>query len=133
MELNNITIGDWIGYPLEIENNGKKVKTLFHIKIKTPEQLCHILQRIDNFEPIPITNDILKLNNFINGNSGSHLYINNIEIWYYGNGNLDIYQEKLDDSRELYENDIFFCRNIKYIHELQHALKLCKINKEIRL
>lgn len=88
----------------------------------------------DNIEPIPLTAEILEKNGF------KKKKYSNLETLFYGEfKNYDfIYVRSFgcpefeignsfDEEGELQE-----FTTIKYVHELQHALKLCGIEKEIR-
>ena len=85
----------------------------------------------DEIYPIPITIEILKKNDILYRKSSFYYIINDdkdLNCTHY------IYQTIKDDwaigvdlGAENYSN---FAR-IKYVHELQHALKLCGIDKEI--
>ena len=81
--------------------------------------------------PIPLTPEILKKNNILYEKS-NYCYVidrnKDLECIYY------IAQASQEDwvvgvDTGAYECPVF--ARIKYVHELQHALKLCKIDKEI--
>lgn len=86
---------------------------------------CHPLDKkqfdggiwLDYLEPIPITPEILEKNGF-NLQQSKGEYAPNIEGFSFDN---------------CWVGDEFKWKTIpiKYVHELQHALKLCKIDKEI--
>ena len=84
---------------------------------------------IDDVEPIPITPEILEKNGFL-------IYDDDIYLW---ENVINIVRLYTDDNHTwfLYMcSDI--CGHIDYlainsVHELQHALRLCKIDKEIVL
>lgn len=122
MKANDLMVGDWVyitEHPMRRE--AKQVK---------PE---HFLRSLVTFEPIPLTPEILKKNNILYEKS-SYCYIidNNkdLECIYY------ITQTSQGDwvvgvDTGAYESPVF--ARIKYVHQLQHALKLCRIEKEIVL
>ena len=122
MKVTDLMIGDW--YTWEAE--GKKYP--FQV---TKETFKLLDEDIANFQPIPLSEEILIKNKFINlgeyeiGVSpyGYTMYL--IEN-YYKNYVLAI--DSFNDS------DKYVYLNVcNYIHELQHALKLYKIEKEIVL
>ena len=121
MKLEELQIGDWVMF----KNKYTRIKRTSKSLIDTTD-FYEILP--SQIEPIPITPEILEKNGFvtetINGYSsyeldtrwGSILFYPGTE--YYINIQTVGYQYK---------------GLIKYVHELQHALRLCKIDKEIVL
>lgn len=86
----------------------------------------------DEIRPIPITPEILENNGFIE--------INDDEKWY----KMQLLEEndfvglvKFEDCGWVFSAVVFpnliNRLSIKYVHELQHALKLCEIEKSIEL
>lgn len=80
-------------------------------------------------KPIPLTEEILKKNGFSKigtiGNTYIHCFYEHIR--YY---EIEI---NLHDNM-LWINKMWFkANNIQYVHELQNALRLCKVEKEIEL
>ena len=92
----------------------------------------------DNIKPIPLTPEILEKNGFNDTSfEANHKYkyvihTNEYQLGYYPKTNsFNVYKKGIDP---FYTKDVFCCgfQNIvKYVHELQHALKLCGIDKEI--
>ena len=85
----------------------------------------------EDIKPIPLTPEILEKNGFVISSEHANLYFSESD-------------EKMSFClRKMYDklnNFVFYgsiCYNIvspiKYVHELKHALKLCKIDKEIVL
>ena len=77
-----------------------------------------------DFEPIPITKEILEKNGWEHRPTGYVFHIDGGKsydntLWYIFN-----------DNTFVVENAEF---SIKYVHELQHALRLCGITKNIEL
>ena len=94
-------------------------------------------------EPIPLTPEILEKNGFEKVldedgtecyryyNSAADGYIK-ISLYYGGDGDWSIEivnYEKFDNNEIVYNNNFIFLK----VHQLQHALRLCKIDKEIIL
>ena len=87
---------------------------------------------LDEITPIPITAEILENNGF--GYKEEDDYLTHYYLgdgWYLDNPDLHI---------GTYNEGVYwlnYCDNaiygIKYIHQLQHALRLCRIEKEIEL
>lgn len=121
--IDEIMVGDWVyitEHPMRKE--AKQVK---------PE---HFLRSLVVFEPIPLTTEILEKNGFELDDSNDKEYfgvdnrvmlrdnpeyMNTYNTW-------DVHIDSIDYST---------IGNIElsYVHEFQHFLKLCKINKKIIL
>ena len=80
--------------------------------------------------PIPITPEILEKNGFKNNGKDKDMYYWNWSIcddcisYDNGTGKIRIFHSL---------GNLVFVLPLRYVHELQHALKLCKIEKEIIL
>jgi hypothetical protein len=119
MKAEELMIGDWVfikDYPM----------------IAQPMQVKkeHFVRSLVEFEPIPLTPEILKKNGFELEGYGNHevfeledfkIYINDLDNF--------VVCELFDDSDWGWQI-IDFCV-CHFVHELQHALKLCRIDKEI--
>lgn len=115
MKTNELMIGDWVldtrtGTPLRVNP--------FMAELEVPE-----------WQPIPLTPEILEKNGFekdfeLKGcywrpDCRQYCIVKEIETWYYafrhmGGGHICISE-------------------CNYVHELQHALRLCRVDKEIVL
>ena len=131
MKANELMIGDWVMY-----HN--------HIPMKIT-QLSPDFDDMDDLNPIPLTGEILKKNGFkegtysILGKGGyksfpEYKYINREEITdtsknlikvSYSDENGGVYDISFGIGSHIFD--------LKYVHELQHALRLCGIEKEIEL
>jgi hypothetical protein len=121
MKANELMIGDWLKH-----YNGTPMQVT---KITTEHFACaenggaNCWEYNNKYEPILITLEILKKNGLANDPYGCHF-------------KEDEYME-LEISAE--EEGIYWTINyneygilkLKYVHQLQHALRLCGINKEI--
>ena len=108
MKANELMIGDWVVGPS---------KEPFRIGEINPDFV-----HWDEVRPVPLTEDILEKNGFMRGQM-----FNN--VWNY-----------TEDYKRIvivYTGELFNIQNtlieFKYIHELQHILRICGINKNIEL
>lgn len=125
MEKEELMIGDWVyitEHPMKKE--AKQVK---------PE---HFLRSLVVFEPIPITPEILEKNGFeyVNIYPYPAFRIDDKENRFAitvafpeGNKTKRKYPFIEIDGRDVFVEHII----VNFIHELQHALRLCRIEKEI--
>lgn len=76
---------------------------------------CGGFEEFDDIEPIPLTAEILKKNGFKNERFRNEYYI-------YGT---NFYVVAFDNTYSFQSSDM----DLKYVHELQHALRLCGLNE----
>lgn len=109
MKAEDLMIGDWILY------GGKPVQVL---QLSEGKDYKHI-------SPIPITPEILEKNGAIRTN-------------LHGEQQHFTYTLRGFEMLAIYDADFSYqingsARKIKYVHELQHALRICGIEKEIEI
>ena len=129
MKANELMLDDWVAFP----HGRERVQELSYIQghgycASFASSAALFSVEVEKLEPIPLTGEVLEKNGW---------YIPDLYLWYRHNsvpflisekgGNLFcLYADSEHDKRE------FFC-TINYVHELQHALRLCGIDKEIIL
>ena len=141
-----LMIGDWVNFLIDIEGGDTdydpKVAQYQSMKIVSlsswynndgeVESAEGVINDIDQVKPIPLTPEILEKNGFD---------VSDKEVMQY---HFEEDGEKYHFSlRQMYDKDgkphgySFYAFNVltllDYVHELQHALRLCGINKEIEL
>ena len=119
MSINELMVDDWVyitDHPMRKE--AKQVK---------PE---HFLRSLVTFEPIPITKEILEKNGFETHQSGVRMRMfcghDDYRLCYYFNSSNRFSSFNTVDGSLVQ-------KVIVNVHELQHVLKLCGIDKEIIL
>ena len=129
MKLNELMIGDWVYY------TGDE-KPL----------LCEIvaLDKRDNmsaFEPIPLTEKILEKNGFIYSKP-EFMTLSEEMVWRiedrHEQAHVEIEEQTDDNGIDYYVGTFVSGTNrceisFRFVHELQHALRVCGIDKEIVL
>lgn len=143
MEAKELMIGDWVlvnSLPAQVfeiaynRNEGEMT-----VGILDPQgEIYSCFEGYDHVEPIPLTEEILEKNEFENCvvYSNIHFYksndnrievvsddeelLNSLNKWY------------IRITKKYHGNVMMFCE-ITYVHELQHALRLCGIEKKIEL
>lgn len=136
MKATELMVGDWVFTRGQIE----QVTSIYDGYICTE----HYEDSHDYyFEPIPLTPEILEKNGFAKENEDE------LKITYYFlerpyTTQITLYKEPIGDVSILFKawgrvpssaggvNDIHLC-SVKYVHEMQHAMRLCGIEKEIVL
>ncbi len=123
MEGRELMIGDWV----------------YNTHNRKPEQVCEVRERMvmldyydlyeyDEIEPIKLTSVLLTANGFYSEQNIGYVYEDGeyeviVDLWNNG-------------YRILYNRDVvvsIHCFSDIAVHELQHALRLCGINKNISI
>lgn len=129
IRLEELMIGDWVirkGVPEE------------HLKVAVIDSNTNIVQldldgrgvveRVDGIDPIELNDDILEKNEFY--------YESNVgQVWNDGEHEVivDFYNREIrviENRKQILSLEYF---DKIYAHNLQHALKICEVNKEIKL
>lgn len=136
MDIKDLSIGDWVQ-----DKNGTYAQIL---GIENWSD-CYVLNvRINGVDvgcvpassalPIPITPEILEKNGFIDYEVGKGWYILNVaddlRVWLHRNSHDWTFQIMKWSPLSTHEIGKVF---IKHIHQLQHALRLAGVDKEITL
>lgn len=158
MKANELMIGDWVlldGEPYQIRQLGiygvdRDGEDYAAVCVGKPNGVGLIVER-NEIEPIPLTPEILAKNGFYYGYTSDEEDIasNTIAqlseeekgwVWDEGAGSVKVIFPNESDGGEIQICDQCFDRNMAFgfsenimLHELQHALHLCGIEKEIEL
>ena len=144
MEAKDLMIGDWVNYHDDGKIVPKQVSEITNFKqLQLTDKDNWIIVGERYCDPIPLTAEILEKNGFEELMNESEVSAARFGrkpeptgVWQYGFGQFDSVAYVPEQSflrikfMEGYMADI---ANIKYVHELQHALRLCGIEKEIIL
>lgn len=120
MKVEDLMIGDWVyikDYPMTAQ--------LMQVKKE------HFVRSLVEFEPIPLTPEILEKNDILYEKQSFYYVIEDdkdLECTYYIQ---QVLQGDWTVGVDIGAYDCSVFARIKYVHELQHALKLCGIDKEI--
>lgn len=126
LKVTDLMVGDWVmsfGAPHKVVG----IRTdMFEPHIRTDMSDTWYEEGIENLlEPIPLTPEILKKNGLANDPHGCYFK----EDEYMA---LEISVEREGIYWTINYNEYGILK-LKYVHQLQHALRLCGINKEIVL
>lgn len=127
MKVDELMIGDWVIVHARIDRTAK-IETVDLHSVKTSIGGPWIFDEID---PIPLTPEILEKNGW------KHKYYGIYRQTIGETITIDIFPEgcSVEDDRgspNLYRLR-YHLPALKFVHELQHALRLCGIEKEITL
>lgn len=129
MRASDLMIGDWVVY------NGD-VEYIDPIRIEGMDIATDMLITsdredvgFDGVEPIPLTTEILKKNGFVKDEKDDNMYYWNWSVI----DDCISYDKETSKVRIFSVSGLTFVKILQYVHELQHALRLCGIEKEIEL
>lgn len=125
MKANELMLGDWVQGFIP-DTYSKVVGILNEYRLAIIGGGAYMELSIDDVQPIPLTPEILEKNGF----SKSRLMGEQRHFTYYLGAGLELCA--------IYDADFSFpigdgARKIRYVHELQHALRLCGIKKTITI
>lgn len=132
MKANELMIGDWV----EVINSDHlkyvKVRNILDNSIITEEGEYESEEvKLTNIKSIPLTEEILESNGFVRYDKHEYSVTdsnyNYLKVRCYADTNFEI-GNAFDEEGELQA-----FADIQYVHELQHALRLCGIDKNIEL
>lgn len=97
--------------------------------------------KVDILEPIPLTREILEKNGFVcvevgdNGIGTPAKYRNRFEKWECRTQwhTFHVFIDRITNRYTMNAVHSNHIEGMQYVHELQHALRLCGIDKEIEL
>ena len=132
MKASELQIGDWVYDAILKCNTQVEMLSLSGIRGD-----CHDnIWNEKTFEPIPLTAEILEKNGFI-GKEEGHYYSYHIRYGRLCNEIFNVHYQNhwiacsTPDNRD--EFALFGIIVLRYVHELQHALRLCGIDKQITI
>ena len=138
MKPEELMIGDWVSYkgePYQIRQLGifgenRDGEDYPAVCVGKPKGIGLIIER-NKIEPIPLTDEILVKNGFVKQAYDGWLISEN-----YGRRFISYRTDYFDGLLDIRYAEEPFCKlsiKIKHVHELQHALRLCGIDKEITI
>lgn len=123
MNREDFMIGDWV-----YNTHNKQNEQVEEVGSNCVMLAYNDLYAFDEIEPIPLTDAILKANGFNREGGASY--------WHEGDRYACILHWS-KDKKQLFIgspcDDCMVKMNVRYVHELQHALRLCGIKIKIEL
>ena len=133
MKANELMIGDWV------RNDLGEYQTVVEPRESGAMLAYNDIYPYDAIEPIPLTPEILEKNGFEKLDF-SHYHINNRALVLDADGKWEgplswhwVVTEMSTNAKGQRVVLDYYVATIKYVHELQHALRICRIEKEITL
>lgn len=127
MKASDLMIGDWVVYTEFGKNEIDKIETLEPRRVWLEHGKTYV--PIEYIEPILLTTEILEKNGFVKDEKDDNMYYWNWSVI----DDCISYDKETSKVRIFYVSGLTFVKILQYVHELQHALRLCEIKKEIEL
>ena len=131
MKVSELSIGDWVMSTHPAVPRPIRVKEIYDRNVGYKNGVLHM----SFIEPIPLTPEILEKNGF-SGEGYAFLKLDD-DSWmdyYYHEHRLRKWWEGVDEwQNHAKVMDITFQCHCRYVHELQHALRLAGVEMEIEL
>lgn len=125
-----VMVGDWLLYKSDSPENA------FPVRVTAAMLSDELVKWADRFEPIRLTDEVLLGNGFTDGNGYLYMKIDdNSYLEYYPHEHrLTRWYEGVDEwqNHSVVKDIVFRCR-CWYVHELQQALKMCCVDREVSL
>lgn len=137
VKISDLSVGDWVlnrqGVPTKVQVIVSEGNMRCGEDAK-PEHSVHIW--VTDVEPIPITPEILEKNGWLPPRKAIEL-----DTWWWTNGvdkAIEAYEYEGEWALTIIEQKEIQYRNrvgigLKYVHQLQHALRLAGVEKEIEV
>ena len=132
LKISDLSVGDWVrcgrwnGRIQRIAmHDGKTVEVL----IKGDRGLLYMYKRIYEINSIPITAEMLEENGFVKNGEYNEWSTGNWEDMPFIGISLSRPSMRIKNLG----TDIFLDNKVVYVHDLQHALRLAGVDKEINL
>ena len=134
LKISDLSVGDWGRY----RDREWKVCSIYQFTeevglFRKDSQIC---ESIDDIHPIPITAEILEQNGWSTDGMYAFLRIDehrHLEYYYHEHRLRKYYCGKDEWQNHAKVTDITFAAHCYSVHQLQHALRLAGVEKEINL
>lgn len=127
MKATDLMIGDYVVNTEFGKNDIDKIETLEPRRVWLEHGRTYV--PIEFIEPVPLTTEILEKNGFVKDEKDDNMYYWNWSVI----DDCISYDKETSKVRIFYVSGLTFVKILQYVHELQHALRLCEIKKEIEL
>lgn len=130
LKISDLSVGDWVlnrqGVPTKVQVIVSEGNMRCGEDAK-PEHSVHIW--VSDVEPIPITPEILNKNGFVKNGAYNEWNIGEWDERPFIGVSLDRQSLRVKN----FGNDIFIVGKELFVHQLQHALRLAGVEKEIEV
>ena len=134
MEVKELMVNDWMQHANGKYYQVKRVDCLADNRVHFACDTPHLWEYNNKFYPIPLTDEILKKNGFEKIDGVDALFQEYGHPWVCWDGKFLSITDQLDTQMEDVETPhILLDVKVEYVHQLQHALRMVGVEKEIVL
>lgn len=137
MQAEQLMIGDWVLDPFDEPTRISAIHNFDDVEInKDLDSNQYFAAAVIDLNPVPITGEILEQNGWkhfskdnqkLDFHNTEHWLLDKCEAWRLNDNTILYFRIQSNDHHTQYGG------KIQYVHELQHALRLCGIEKDIAL
>lgn len=136
IKISDLSIGDWVEWKVYEKPYVMHITQITDTIIRGVHDGIEYGMLLKQINPIPLTPEILEKNGFVRGEYSEIREYNEWEIGEWDN--LPYVSVKLDIDRQVIRvtnrgRDMFIADKEVYVHQLQHALRLAGVEKEIEV
>lgn len=133
LKISDLSVGDWV----RTKDGNVTVDIISPLEVVVMNDYGNLCAcKIEDIEPIPITAEILGKNEWYTDGMYAFLPIDehlHLEYYYHEHRLRKYYCGKDEWQNHAKVNDITFTAHCYSVHQLQHALRLAGVEKEINL
>lgn len=131
IKINNLSVGDWVRWEVYGKTYDIQITAISDTLIKGVHDGIEYGMKITQLSPIPIKAEILERNGFESTTKPNVFTLTHGKLQLYVSKELDGWAMSFVNFMER----LYYLQVIRksYIHELQHALRLAGVEKEITL
>lgn len=137
MQAEQLMIDDWVLDPFDEPTRISAIHNFDDVEInKDLDSNQYFAAAVIDLNPVPITGEILEQNGWkhfskdnkkLDFHNTEHWLLDKCEAWRLNDNTILYFRIQSNDHHTQYVG------KIQYVHELQHALRLCGIEKDIAL
>ena len=136
LKISELSVGDWVEWKLYDKTYDMQVSAVTDRRIYGMHDGIEFSMLLTQISPIPITGEILEKNGWSNDGMYATLRIDehlHLEYYYHEHRLRKWYCGVDEWQNHAKVNDITFTVHCYSVHQLQHALRLAGVDKEINL
>jgi hypothetical protein len=148
LKISDLSAGDWVRYKgkeCTIDSIYMAPEGYPHEVALTYQGICGGCAYIDHLDPIPITAEILEKNGFVRCSAEFNIYeyttllgkiLRTTQVHLITSQSISVFLHDTSIERGSYHREktqVYILRDELYVHDIQHALRLAGVDKEINL
>jgi hypothetical protein len=148
LKISDLSVGDWV--MVEWPDGERWRGRLTRLSVTGGVEVCcangkHVRCSLDFLSPIPITAEILEKNGFVRCSAEFNIYeyttllgkiLRTTQVHLITSQSISVFLHDTSIERGSYHREktqVYILRDELYVHDIQHALRLAGVDKEINL